>query len=147
MSDIVERLHELDGMRKPGRSGVHGQQCGMETYTILATGNAFAVLLEVADELERLTAELAALRADYAKLYESTERRERDELRARLEDSDAQAASVGLYLDELRADLARKQACIDELCACKDAAGPNESDKPRYRWHDAWTAARAERTK
>ena len=58
MSDIVERLRNTRWQ---------GSDSG-------------ALMLEASDEIERLTAELAQLRVAYAKLYDSTERRERDEL-------------------------------------------------------------------
>ena len=53
--------------------GSCGQTAGIESYRLLATGNQFFVMVEAADELDRLTDELAAAKRDVERLREASQ--------------------------------------------------------------------------
>lgn len=53
MNDIPQRLRELHGLSRLVPS-IGGQQCGLESYRILANGNTLEVLHEAAERIEAL---------------------------------------------------------------------------------------------
>ena len=64
LQDELRRLHSA---KKPYANGrAVGQQAGNESYMLIATGTTFGLLIEAADELDRLQAELAAAKRDDA---------------------------------------------------------------------------------
>lgn len=50
-AELAQRLRRLHALKKPAHSGVRGQQCGLEMWTITASGNDLEVLHEAADAL------------------------------------------------------------------------------------------------
>lgn len=66
--EIVRELHALRESAKPFPSGAGGQQCGMESYRIVASGNQLEVIYTAAARILALKAELASVKAENAQL-------------------------------------------------------------------------------
>lgn len=59
-NDIAKRLTLLHESKRPApQPGACGQMMGMESYRIVATGDQLAVMLEAAEEIERLSVSLS----------------------------------------------------------------------------------------
>lgn len=62
--EVVRELHALRESAKPFPSGAGGQQCGMESYRIVASGNQLEVIYTAAARIAALQAELASVKAE-----------------------------------------------------------------------------------